>query len=111
MFTIYIEKEARILLKYIFRKGLTILILILLIGTVIFQPITGMKVEEAINDEEKILKNNRDTDWWPMFRGDAQNTGCSPSSAPVTNQISWTYETEQYIGGGSTVVANNKLFI
>ena len=92
-------------------KLLAIGIFVLLIGTVIFHPITGMKIEDAINNEEKILKNNRDTDWWPMFRCDAQNTGCSPSSAPVTNQISWTYETEQYIEGGSTVVANNKLFI
>jgi len=98
------------LLKYIIRKGLTILILIILIGTVFFHPITGMKIEDALNNEDTIL-NNRDSDSWPMFRCDAQNTGFSSSSTPDTNQLSWTYETHQYIEGGSPVVANNKLFI
>jgi hypothetical protein len=30
---------------------------------------------------------------WPMFRHDRNNTGYSPSSAPDSNQIIWTYET------------------
>jgi len=97
--------------KYTFMKEVTILILIILIGTVISHPITGVKVDDALDNEEKILENNRDTDWWPMFRYDSKNTGSSPSGAPETNEISWTFETQQYIEGGSPVVSNNKLFI
>ena len=50
-------------------------------------------------------------DWWPMFRHDPRNTGCSTSTAPDTNNILWNYTTGGLVYSSSPAVANNKVYI
>lgn len=47
---------------------------------------------------------------WPMFHHDLRHTGFSPSSAPNTNDLLWTFQTGDSIASSPAVV-NGKVFI
>jgi len=81
-------------------NGLIFGIILLIVGVSIV-PAVGKANDYTLSSEQLKIVNSEntvltasDTDWWPMFRHDAGNTGCSPSEAPETNEISWTFETQ-----------------
>jgi outer membrane protein assembly factor BamB len=52
-----------------------------------------------------------DVDWWPMFRHDSGNTGCSSSKAPNTNTINWQENIGNEIYTGIPIIVEDKLYI
>ena len=49
--------------------------------------------------------------WWPMNKHDAQNTGYSSSiTAPLSNTIRWTFQTNQFVYYTPTIV-DGKVYI
>ena len=75
-------------------KILGILVCTLLVATVL--PVAGTINENSIFEEPQnfidATKNGQtgsNEDWWPMYRHDPGNTGCSTSIAPNTNQLHW----------------------
>jgi len=51
------------------------------------------------------------TDEWPMYHHDAQNSGYSSSYAPNTGNIHWTYKTTDSVYYSSPAVASGQVFI
>jgi len=97
-------------------KILGILVCTLLIATVL--PVGGTINENSIFEEQQNLidttKNGQtesDTDWWPMFRHDPGNTGCSSSLAPNTNELTWKESIWDEIYSTTPVVFNDRLYI
>ena len=65
----------------------------------------AISVAKTSNENDSITTKNTnkveldpytyDEDWWPMFRHDAANSGCSSSIAPDTNELCWQQSTYQ----------------
>ena len=49
-------------------------------------------------------------DWWPMFHHDANQNGFSRSLAPETNDVLWTYQTDNLISSSPSVL-DGKVYI
>lgn len=49
-------------------------------------------------------------DWWSMFHNDANQNGFSTSSAPDSNDVLWSYQTDYLITSSPNIV-NGKLYI
>jgi outer membrane protein assembly factor BamB len=97
------------------KKILCVSMIMLLVATV--YPVTGMNFSKKISEE---LQNFNDVlnydqtesqDWWPMYRHDPRNTGCSESIAPSTNQLSWKQTIGDNIFSATPIVSNDKLFM
>ena len=58
------------------------------------------------------VDNDNKVDWWPMFHHDLQNTGCSNSIAPNTNNTLWDIDIPKNDSGNTNnpIVYNGKLF-
>ncbi|MBU0498155.1 MAG: PQQ-binding-like beta-propeller repeat protein [Candidatus Thermoplasmatota archaeon] len=80
-------------------------ILMLLIATT--YPVHGVFQKQGFPHSEPVSQASD----WPMFRHDAQNTGCSDSLAPNTNQLRWQSSIADTIMDSTPVVANDKLYI
>jgi outer membrane protein assembly factor BamB len=50
-------------------------------------------------------------DWWPMFRHDITHTGYSTSTAPITNQILWSYATGGIVRSSPAVEFGGMVFV
>jgi len=84
----------------------------LLIATI--YPVSGTLREEKVLEGQKNLVNNDQTesgDWWPMYRHDPSNTGCSSSIAPVTNQLNWKQTIGDNILSATPIIYEDRLFI
>lgn len=57
-----------------------------------------------------VTSSNDDTDWWPMFHHDLQNTGYSASEAPEEHSLLWRYSKEGALFS-SPSVADGKVYI
>jgi hypothetical protein len=40
-----------------------------------------------------LASNANAQDWWPMFRHDLNHSGCSTSTGPDSNDMSWSFST------------------
>jgi len=98
--------------KSIFRKGVFVGIILLFVGVSVIPGIsgnTGIKDKDTqINKLESISLTN--TDWWSMFRHDLEHSGCSTSQVPKTNNVLWTYLTNEDIFSSPAVVNNRVYF-
>ncbi len=89
------------------KKPTCILICMLLFITVL------LPIGEAMNGSKIDGVNPRgslDIDWWPMFRHDSEHMGFSTSTAPDTNQVLWSYQTDFFISS-SPAVSHGKVYI
>lgn len=60
-----------------------------------------------------IAENNTetyDTDWWPMYHHDLQNSGYSTSIGPETNNVKWSYTLDGKVGS-SPAVWEGKVYV
>jgi len=91
------------------KKIVGILVCMLLIVTTLAT--IGMANEKQVSQNIYISVNTEHS--WPMFRYDLCRNGFSPSSAPNTNNINWSFE----IAGkkepidSSPVLYNGKVYI
>lgn len=104
------------MLKNPFRKSLVLGIIVLFFGVAIIPNINGNIIE--ITDENKLESkviatspSSMDVDWWPMFRHDSGNTGCSSSKAPNTNALIWQENIGDEIYSGVPIIVEDKLYI
>lgn len=99
-------------------------IFILFIGSVIIPSISGniSKINEIQNVKTEVINNvyqtkekkphtTAATDWWPMFRHDPANTGCTTSIAPNTNQLCWKQTLSDEIYSATPIIYNDRLYI
>ncbi|MEM4258376.1 MAG: PQQ-binding-like beta-propeller repeat protein [Candidatus Thermoplasmatota archaeon] len=87
------------------KKYVTILVIVL---TLVISNFIVQSVTDSVNDGSEATKN---TDWWFMFQHDLQHTGSSTSHAPETNNLKWTYLTNDIISSSSPIIVNNKVYI
>ena len=110
--------------KSLIKKALVFGIIILFIGGLITPIISGnisknnnIKSVKNIDITNPIQSNSREshttsnTDWWPMFRHDPGNTGCTTSIAPNTNQLCWKKKISDMMYSATPVVYNDRLYI
>jgi len=98
------------------KKILGIFVCMLLIATTVL-PVAGtingikteLKKENFTGGKEGLTTT--DGDWWPMFRHDPGNTGCSLSIAPNTNLLSWKQMIGDDIFSAVPVVFNDRLYL
>jgi outer membrane protein assembly factor BamB len=101
------------------KKIVSILICLLLIITIL--PIAGSRNESQADEEG--LDTRFDTDWWPMFHHDLNNTGYSTSPAPDTNNVRWSrnincwvslspaiVDGKVYVGGRNSALHRGELY-
>ena len=97
------------------KKMVGILVSMLLIATAL--PVVGTinRIEprfEKVNitdyKEDLIVS---DGDWWPMFRHDPGNTGCSSSIGPSSNLLSWKLNIMEDIYSSSPVIVEDKIYL
>jgi len=50
-------------------------------------------------------------DWWSMFRHDLTHAGYSVSTAPLTNQLLWSYATGNSVAYSSPAVLNGVVYV
>jgi len=97
--------------KRLVRKGLVLGIIVLFVGAGVVPSINGSngKIKDSFFPYEHQVATSSSSDWWPMFKHDVQNSGFSPSNAPETNNVNWTFAANDE--GGSPVVYKNKVYL
>lgn len=86
-------------------KIICIGILTLLIFTT--YPVYGAINQSNYKDPEATFQESD----WPMFRYDAQNTGCTDSLAPATNQLRWQSSISDAIMQTTPIVVEDKMYL
>jgi outer membrane protein assembly factor BamB len=74
---------------------------------------TGSSVSGSILSsppEFREMENPMGNDWWPMFRHDVMHSGVSTTTAPDTNQVLWTYQTD-FIISSSPAVSHGRVYV
>jgi outer membrane protein assembly factor BamB len=110
--------------KYLIKKMLVLGIIIVFIGAIFTPIISGnnfninniksMKpkdIYDAIQNNEKKIHTTSTSDWWPIFRHDSANTGCTTSIAPNTNQLCWKQTISDEIYSATPMVHKDRLYI
>ena len=97
-----------------FVKEVSVLLIIaLLVSSVgVLAANTGYETEMSVSGSAVPLNGGSGggTDWWPMFRHDLQHSGYSTSDAPETNNVRWTYTTDND-GFSSPAISDGKVYI
>ncbi|KYK22487.1 hypothetical protein AYK24_02105 [Thermoplasmatales archaeon SG8-52-4] len=93
--------------KNIFSRRISLFLIVLFL-TVSIAPFVSSIKNSEINYENNSIPLNMD--WWPMFHHDAVKNGYSTSSAPDTDDVLWSYNTNNIISS-SPAVSNGKVFI
>jgi len=96
----------------IVKKGFVLGLMVLVIGAV-FVPSIGAEIGRntpTVSMNEYGYRSASATDWWAMFRHDANHSGYSSSWAPQTNNVLWTYITGAEISG-SAAIADGKVYV
>ena len=87
------------------KKVLGIFVCMLLIAVPVLSVAGSVNIKNV-----SVTSSNDDTDWWPMFHHDQQNSGYSTSEAPEENILIWKYQKEGTIFS-SPVVADGKVYV
>jgi len=82
-------------------------ITVMLICVVLSSTISSVAVTTDDGQSVQISGDNE----WPMFRHDPQHLGYSDTNAPDTNNIIWTFGSDEHFDYSSPVVADEKLYI
>ncbi len=85
---------------FIFTAILLIMILVPLVSS------TSINDQVDFNNQSKPLN----IDWWPKFRYNENQIGFSTSSAPDTDDVLWSYQTESYITSSPAVI-DGKVYV
>jgi outer membrane protein assembly factor BamB len=72
--------------------------------------IGAVNLSEQTFHEKTLSYAPLDLDWWPMFRHDFINTGFSTNTPPITNDILWTYQTNDGISATPAIV-HGKVYV
>ena len=91
-----------------FRRLISIFFVIILV-TISIVPL-GASISVKNYSNYKVQSAPLNMDWWPMFHNDANQNGFSTSSAPETNDVLWSYQTD-YLITSSPNVLNGKVYI
>ena len=84
--------------------------IVLIVSLFVVVPPVGVSVVVVDFDKEfGDFVAQSSVDWWPMFHHDLHHTGYSTSTAPNTNDISWTYTTGSY--AKDPAVADGKVYV
>lgn len=97
--------------KINFKKGFSVVTIVLFIGASIIPTINGYSYESNLEENIREAKNNIEKSecyWWPMFKHDPAHIGFSESSAPETNNVKWTYKKSGE--GKAPSVYDNKVY-
>ena len=97
-------------MKFISKKK--IIYIFLIIGFLIISSYSSIAINQKNNYfiETTLETKPADLDWWPMYRHDSQNIGYSTNIPPVTNDLLWTYQTDDGISS-SPVVMHGKVYV
>ncbi len=87
---------------------ISIIFIIILVMISIIPFVSSMSIKSHTNFENQYAP--LDMDWWPMFHHDADQNGFSTSSAPETNNVLWSYQTDYLITTSPNVI-NGKVYI
>ena len=109
--------------KYIYFGGernmsrkIVVVVILAVISATIF-PIAGLQPTKAGFIEQTQTTNYRTTatnaaeDYWPMYRHDSGNTGCSPYMAPFTNHVKWKHNIGTNIYQSTPIVYGDYIYI
>jgi outer membrane protein assembly factor BamB len=98
------------------KKKIVIGIIFLFFGAAILPSINASlinktEISNVVSNPNIESVSGKDDGWWPMFRCDSGNCGCSSSIAPIRDQLSWKTNVGDYIYSSSPVVVDNKVYI
>jgi len=93
--------------KY-FRGLATIIITVILITTIIVPFVSSTSINSQISFRNQSSPLN--IDWWPKFHHDENQIGFSSSSAPDTDEVLWSYQTDGYITSSPAVI-DGKVYV
>lgn len=94
--------------NYWLKKNILIILVLILIIISVFPLISS---SNAINQSNiKFLNEPLGNDWWPVFHHDTSHIGFSTSTAPVDNQVLWSYQTNDLITS-SPVVSHGRVYV
>ena len=95
-------------IKRYLKKETSLFTIILLILVLLLNPMMVYATEDPGGQE---IGTGGDVDWWPMFQHDMTRSGLTTTStAPDTNNVVWTFDTESAIGGSPAIV-EQKVYI
>ena len=87
-------------------------ILLIFISNLIIISISPLILSSnALNQNyNEFLGESKDNDWWPEFHHDISNTGFSTSTAPDSDIVLWSYQTNDLITS-SPVVSHGRVYV
>ena len=110
--------------KFVIKKMLIFVLLFLFFGAIITPNLSGEAsqnnniqvkdtkiIDNTIISCEKNYETISVTDWWPMFRHDSRNSGCSSCIGPNTNSLRWKEKIPEAIYSATPIVYNDRLYI
>jgi len=92
------------------KRGFVLGLMLILIGAVLVPSINAEIGENTHTPPSNEYGCRSTTDWWVMFRHDANHSGYSSSLAPQTNNVLWTFMTGLEMSGSPSVV-DGKVYI
>jgi len=100
------------MVKKLCKKTFVLCIIILFIGASVTPIISGdiKKNSEDLCILDNNTRSSSNTDWWPMFHHDLQNSGYSTSYAPDTDNLIWSYKTGLDVSSSPAVI-DNKVYV
>jgi outer membrane protein assembly factor BamB len=106
------SKEEIIMKNRIRKKGFVVGLMVLFIGAVFVPSISADfgRNNHPLPRNDSGYRSASTTDWWVMFRHDANHSGYSSALAPQTNNVLWTFMTGLEMSG-STSVVDGKVYV
>lgn len=94
--------------KHNFIRSKSLILVTLLIMILILPIVTSVQITNQTNFEN--LNMPLGSSWWNMFHHDTTNTGFSESTGPNTNELLWSFQTDNVVTS-SPAVAHGKVFV
>ena len=91
-----------------FRELAAIFFTVILLIMIILPFVSGTSINNQIDLKNKSIPLN--IDWWPKFHHDVNQIGFSTSSAPDTDEVLWSYQTDSYITSSPAVI-DGKVYV
>ena len=91
-----------------FRSLVAIIFTVILVTMIIVPFVSSSSINSQMNFKNQSVTIN--IDWWPKFHHDENQTGFSTSTAPDTDNVLWSYQTESYITSSPAVI-NEKVYV
>jgi outer membrane protein assembly factor BamB len=98
-------------------KKIFIKIIFLLVVSIMIIPASAILPTQTKDEKYSSLNQKNSTgnsianNWWPMYRKDSGNTGCSTSISPFTNHIKWKHTIPENLYATTPIVSADRLYI